>query len=189
MIRRVRQSILVGEAPSPSGLNRGLDVKLAACARDEVARMKRDAGEFLTAVRQEDPALWEWVRRSGHVNLLDRYPGPRFPVSEGKLAAQDLLSQLRQNPPRAHSVLLAGRSVAACFGVRGDQELLSWVDLQGLRTAVVPHPSGLNRFWNDPAGRDRVLAFLREEGERLAGGPRIAQVSAAPSGVRSPGSP
>jgi uracil-DNA glycosylase len=33
--------------------------------------------------------------------------------------------------------------------------------LSGRHVAVVPHPSGRNRYWNNPANRDAARVFLR----------------------------
>ena len=35
-----------------------------------------------------------------------------------------------------------------------------WVEVAGGRVAVVPHPSGRSRYWNDPANRDAAAEFL-----------------------------
>jgi hypothetical protein len=65
-------------------------------------------------------------------------------------------------------VLLAGHRVAAAFGVR--EGYLREFVLQGVPAAVVPHPSGVNRWWNDPANVARASAFLRGVFARLEKG-------------------
>lgn len=65
-------------------------------------------------------------------------------------------------------VMLAGRRVVDAFGV----ELLgtvseccgSEVDLGGVAGLVLPHPSGLCRWWNDP---ENVAEFRRRVGCRV----------------------
>jgi hypothetical protein len=87
-------------------------------------------------------------------NLLDRYPGRRFPVHAGIGAASALLNDPAVS--KAATWLLAGRMVARCFG-RRDEEMLDG----RTRAAVVPHPSGLNRWWNHLPNRERYRSFFR----------------------------
>jgi len=56
-------------------------------------------------------------------------------------------------------VMLLGKRVAAAFGAKTDY--FEWFDLRGSRAAIVPHPSGINRWWNDPVNVERARAFWR----------------------------
>jgi uracil-DNA glycosylase len=95
------------------------------------------------------------------VNLLDRWPGRQgkgaaFPPAQGRDAARALLERVGRRRP----LVLAGRRVAAAFGLRA-LPYLERGDLAGRPVWVLPHPSGVCRWWNDPANRDRAAALLR----------------------------
>jgi hypothetical protein len=91
-------------------------------------------------------------------NLLDAWPGPAgkgsaFPLAEARAAA-DLLDL------GGRRVILCGWRVAAALDFRAPA-YLRWRDHRGARMAVLPHPSGVNRWWNDPGNRRRARRFLR----------------------------
>lgn len=75
--------------------------------------------------------------------------GSKFPLASARERAQDLLPKLRRL--RAYDAIwLAGKRVAAAFGLRGVDYFVP-VRLDGVRVVVyvVPHPSGVNHFWTD----------------------------------------
>lgn len=133
----VRRATIVGEAPPRSG----------------GGPFEGDAGRRLRRAVRRDLADCRLV------NLLNAWPGPdgakgdAFPVDEARLAAR----RVRFNTP---VVLLAGHRVARAFGLRVGY--LEWTTLRGRRAAVLPHPSGINRWWNDPRNRRRASRFIRE---------------------------
>jgi uracil-DNA glycosylase len=93
------------------------------------------------------------------VNLLGHWPGPdasgkgsAFPMQEARSAAATL-----RLPSGS---LLCGRRVAAAFGLAA-APYFAWCDVDGRRVAVIPHPSGVSRWWNDPENVARARAFLR----------------------------
>ena len=92
------------------------------------------------------------------VNLLGYWPGPEttgngsaFPAAEARAAA----ARIRL----ADGSLLCGRRVAAAFGLV-NAPYFAWRDVDGRRVAVVPHPSGVSRWWNDPENVARAREFL-----------------------------
>lgn len=132
------QIVMIGEAPSPT-----------SDPSDPFAGRPLRWLSWILKLSEEE------VRsRMSFVNLLDRYPGRRFPIAEGRLAAEKLAI------PKRGTWLLAGRAVGLCFG-RRRSEMFRWFYLSDVRAAVVPHPSGLNRWWNDPANRERYAEFIR----------------------------
>ena len=58
------------------------------------------------------------------------------------------------------TVVMAGRGVAAAFGIRR-VPYLTWVQHRGMTTAILPHPSGVNRWYNDPRNKRAAERFLR----------------------------
>jgi hypothetical protein len=96
------------------------------------------------------------------VNVLRAYPGPEgdkgdaFPLDEARRASARLYRRLK-----GRRVLVAGKRVAAAFGMRA--EYLEWVDHEaGFEAVVIPHPSGVNRWWNEPKNRRRFRRFARD---------------------------
>lgn len=99
------------------------------------------------------------------LNLLARYPGPSgkgkgdaFPHGRARSAARCLLASLPVE--QGQVVLLAGHDVGRACGV--ELPYLTWGrSAHGHRCAVIPHPSGINRWWNEAPNRDRFAAFVR----------------------------
>lgn len=93
-------------------------------------------------------------------NLLPDWPGPSskgsaFHVPTVREVAAELLPALA-----AHArVVIAGKRAAAALGFR--EPYLVWAEgPTGGRWAVLPHPSGVNRWWNNPANVDAARRFL-----------------------------
>jgi len=137
--------VLVGQAPGRSSGERAFDGR---------------SGDRLAAYLGlgDREALLETVEC---LNLLRRYPGSAGPKGDawprhaGRRAARRLLGRLR-----GHRVLLAGKNVARAFGVSADY--LVWTSHpEGFRCAVIPHPSGINHWWNTEENRRRFRRWGR----------------------------
>jgi uracil-DNA glycosylase len=114
----------------------------------------------------------EMLTQHEFINVLDRWPGAawngkgdRFPLSEAKVAAKAKLESMR-----GRTVVLLGNSVARAFGAKG-YRYLEWYEIRNPDNfgdvvvplmVVVPHPSGICRYYNDPNKRIIVGKFLRE---------------------------
>lgn len=98
------------------------------------------------------PAGWRATRLVG-LNLFHS-PVDRWSTSEARAAADALWPVLAL----LDGVLLAGARVARAFGLQG-QPWLSWRATDPA-VAVVPHPSGRNRWWNAPEDRAAARLFL-----------------------------
>lgn len=103
-------------------------------------------------------------RRATVVNLVDRWHGPSrhgkgdaFPTAEGRTSAEAIEASV----PPGGRVLLLGRHVARAFGFAG-RSFLRWHPSRRRSFAVVPHPSGVNLWWNDASNVESAAAFLRE---------------------------
>jgi hypothetical protein len=90
-------------------------------------------------------------------NLIDIYPGRQgkgdlFPADLARAAAKgtDLAAHDR--------VLFVGAGVARAFGFAGP--VLRWQRFRGTMAAAMPHPSGINRWWNDAANVRRAARFM-----------------------------
>lgn len=101
----------------------------------------------------------EYLEAFGRVNVLDRWPGrsgsgDSFPMREAREAGR-LLLDVHRGP-----LVALGTAVADCLGFPR-HHLCRWLQAEGRAVAVVPHPSGRNRWWNDPANREAAGVFLR----------------------------
>ena len=112
----------------------------------------------------------EMLEQHDFLNVLPHYPGKsvggdRFPMSEARVAASGKVEQMR-----GRTVVLLGSNVARAFGFRAfqygefyeirDQE--NWSRVVVPRVTIVPHPSGICRYYNDPDKRLAIGKFLRE---------------------------
>ncbi len=101
------------------------------------------------------------------LNLVDRWPGrtahgAAFPRGLASARAAALWYDLPSG-----DLLLVGKRVAAAFGV--SEEYLRWEDVTRIdgrrrrtrRVAVFPHPSGVNRWWNEPRNAAAAARFAR----------------------------
>lgn len=123
------------------------------CRGPAFARLAQVAGV-------EEAAFFDAFERT---NLLSEYPGRAakgdlFPRRLAERAAERMAPRLR-----GRVVVLMGRNVAWAFGV-DDLHYLTWYVGRGgwARFAVCPHPSGVNRWWNDEGNRDRAGEFFQQ---------------------------
>lgn len=144
----LKRVVLVGQAPS-----RGSDPKRPLSGR---------SGEFLSLL-----AGFPVRRRFELRNLLDVFPGKKgkgdaFPLWKARLAAWELTKKLK-----GRRVVLLGQNVARAFGM-ARRGLFHWEPGPWpiRETAVFPHPSGINLFWNSPVNRLVGEVFLKREANR-----------------------
>lgn len=102
----------------------------------------------------------EMRRRVRIVNLLPIWPGKNgkgdaFPIEEARAAAG------RMRFSRSGLVVAAGWAVARALNIEA-HDFLELVPWRGRNAAVLPHPSGINTWWNDPENRERAAEFLRK---------------------------
>lgn len=105
----------------------------------------------------------EYVETYERRNLLQLGVGECWPAERARQAAALLLSG---GPADGDALVLCGQKVAAAFRVLYELERLpTFVSLAReagrIPAVVIPHPSGLNRVWNDnPAMQSRVRAAV-----------------------------
>lgn len=107
----------------------------------------------------------EFLDRFDRRNLFPTYPGrgsgkgDRWPQTLARKRAIEMIPSL---DGRA-AVILAGSNVAHAFGVA--VRPLDWhfvnLDRASFSALVIPHPSGIVLWWNDPANRARASDVLR----------------------------
>ena len=100
-----------------------------------------------------------YLRKFKRKNILDAWPGKngkgdRFPAQKARSAANSMLRDLR-----CSSVIFIGVATARAFNF--DAPPLRWREFNGGRTAVLPHPSGINRWYNDVNNKRKASKFMR----------------------------
>jgi uracil-DNA glycosylase len=146
--------LMIGQAPA-----RGRD-EAPAFTSASGARLAKLAG-----VGDTGADLQEYFETR---NLQSRYggkaasgKGDKFDLAAAKLQAAQIVEELNEED-NDRVVLLMGRGVAKAFGVDKHPYLIPWVWLH--HTFIVfPHPSGVNRWWNEEwnvAAARRMLTRL-----------------------------
>lgn len=144
-----RKTIIVGQAPSRTSAG---NPAFSGKSGPRLAEM--------LGVEHRD--LWKLFEV---VNVLDFYPGPDawggdvFPLEAAKTRAAAMKSSFR-----GRRVVYVGKNVARAFGAsvgyfEWGEEML---DQDSFRFCVIPHPSGVSRFWNAEENVVRARTFGRE---------------------------
>ena len=94
------------------------------------------------------------------VNLLP--PDPQGVPWDAKMATA-VAKIWRERLTRYEFVVLVGQRVATAFGLSIKTSFLMGqiFDLDGITATIVPHPSGLNRWWNDTSRVRELKKCLR----------------------------
>jgi uracil-DNA glycosylase len=97
------------------------------------------------------------------INLLDAFPGKNgkgdaFPMAAARKSAARVMAKLE----RGDFALLLGWNVAQAFGLRRDGrkyfDRFAFGD--GASAVVMPHPSGVNMWWNVEVNRKKAKREL-----------------------------
>lgn len=149
--------LILGEAPSKGG-----DAYWQYPLSGPPSRVLCKMAEIQPSVDGTTYGRWYWelLDRFAVWNLFPRY-GAAYPWSAGKAraAAEALLHDL---PP---VTVLLGQRVAAAFGLEGTGYLYRCSHITRdpeKHGIVIPHPSGLNRVYNDPQQRQEAGFCLRQ---------------------------
>lgn len=100
----------------------------------------------------------QYLERYDRANLV---ADGRWSVPAARVAAAAIRASGRER------LVLLGRRVAKAFGVDAPPFTVVRLFRGGSRAAVIPHPSGLCRAWNEPGAFERARAVVAElEAER-----------------------
>jgi hypothetical protein len=134
---------LVGQAPSRRGDPRK---PLAGPNGRKIARLAGMSYDELIACRRK------------HLNTHysgKRSKGDAFDHAKGNVNAANVLLDWR-----VERIVLLGKNVARCFGFR-DVPFLAEISIYGRRFLIFPHPSGINRWWNERRNERRARQLLQ----------------------------
>lgn len=110
--------------------------------------------------------LPDFLARFDRVNLIKEFPGKAgkgdaFPMAEARANAINVLKPSLVHPwKRPIAVVLLGGNVCRAFFYPPPRPLV-WVPSLLFRFSCCPHPSGVNRWWNDPANVRAAQKFWR----------------------------
>ena len=142
----MRRLVIVGEGPSPRYVGQEIKYPLYG----ETARRLSVAAGWAQSSHSPERA---YVYLKQHALLVNLCRG-RWRWDEARARAAGL-----QGTHREGIFVLLGRRVAGAFGHRGGY-YKTRVREDGSAIAVVPHPSGLNRMWNEDPTWHRVGRVL-----------------------------
>lgn len=176
---RTARYLILGEAP-----NRALEGREHMCWIPCGSRKRHSANRLRDLLGIQ--GVGEWLRTFDRSNVFDEVQprsgkGDFFSVARGR---RELLTQWPMLVSRGYQgILVMGSRVSSALSWRDEQDtvlsaarlpVLEWRSAiphrsvcQGLgehtriRAAVVPHPSGVNRWYNEPENKRRAEAFLR----------------------------
>jgi hypothetical protein len=134
---------LVGQAPSRRGDPRK---PLAGPNGRKIARLGGMSYDELVACRRKHLNT-HYSRRRGK--------GDTFDHVQGNINASNVLLDWR-----VERIVLLGKNVARCFGF-GDVPFLAEVRIYGRRFLIFPHPSAVNRWWNERRNQRRARQLLQ----------------------------
>lgn len=105
-------------------------------------------------------SVWEFKDRFDRINLLATWPGKRgkgdeFSMTEARISAMEMVGSLS-----GRRVIFVGKQVARAFQFFGT-DYFTWEEFGSMLVCLIPHPSGVNRFWNDPERVEQAQGFLR----------------------------
>ena len=103
--------------------------------------------------------ITDFKSRFDRANLLDEWPGKHgkgdaFPCSAHVEAGMMLVSRVHWD---YRKIVMLGRNVAKAFSHK--QDWFVW-ELHDADWVAIPHPSGVNRWWNESGNVERARQFL-----------------------------
>lgn len=139
--------LIIGEAPARTG--------------DPRKPLTGRSGRRLAQLCGLEPAVY--ARTFARANVLEAWPGKAGRSGKGDAfhvsIARHRAAFLRRRFVGGRLVVLLGLRTARAFGVQAAYFVRQRVACANV--VVLPHPSGVNRWWNVPANAARARRFLR----------------------------
>ena len=156
IVRQESPVLIIGQAPAQKD--------------DRTSPLSGRTGRRLATLMNMD--MEEFRTTFDRANLLNRFPGHRvgagdaFPIQQATINAHKLM---QNNPPDNYrAVILLGKNVARAFNLQ-NPEFFQWDRTHRPFTVVIPHPSGLNRWWNEKSNQRVARKFLNEMADQYFG--------------------
>ncbi len=153
-------ALIVGQAPAKN------DDPLRPLCGKSGRRIAEMMGDFPNLIPTHHDIMMATFDRA---NLLDYWPGSasgkgdKFPMDEARREAAALWDHcLGFTTCRYDWLLLLGRNVQRAF--RQSDPWMEWRLMmpQALQIAALPHPSGVNHWWNDETNTALAAEFLSD---------------------------
>ena len=139
------KSIIIGQAPHNSAVKNFRPLIDGKCGYKlaEICGIKHE----------------EYARIFDTINLIDEYRGKSgkgdiFPLKEARKKVIEIWPDLNYD-----IIILAGKAVASSFRIKIDY--FQWTQIENKNITVIPHPSGINRWWNDDFNKEKAKKFMR----------------------------
>lgn len=100
------------------------------------------------------------LARIDALNIFDAYQG-RAGQRGDAFNRDSATARAAALPVDGRRVVYLGRAVARAFGHRRVEYLEPLTDARAAAAWCLPHPSGINRWWNDRGNREAARLFLR----------------------------
>ena len=146
LTRRDCRVLLIGQAPSQDG--------------DPAKPLEGKIGNRLAGLAGLSVA--DYLAKTDRCNLFNAWPGKNDKGDAWDATSAARVADEMQPNLFARRVVFLGRQVAAAFGFP-EIPLLTWTEAPELQAevSVVPHPSGIVRWWNEPGNRVAAGEFLK----------------------------
>ncbi len=143
---RETRAVLVGQAPGSAG-DPSKPLAEGAVGKRLVALAGLTTAEYLLSFDRTN-LLVNWPGKCGK--------GDAFDKAEATRSASLMSYRLR-----GRTVVMLGRNVAEAFGFP-EEKYFKWLPwFEGGKAAVMPHPSGIVQWWNDPKNVRAASLFMR----------------------------
>ncbi len=157
IIRQESPVLIIGQAP--------------ALKDDRTSPLSGRTGRRLATLMNMD--MEEFLTTFDRANLFNKFPGKgksgpgdAFPIQQATINAHKVM---QNNPPDNYrAVILLGKNVAQAFNLQ-KPEFFKWDRTCRPFTVVIPHPSGLNHWWNEKSNQRIARKFLNEMADQYFG--------------------
>jgi uracil-DNA glycosylase len=166
---RTKTTAIFGQGPNESGWRRWVkryrgDLRRAEAEAARVA-ITGECGELLAELLGVLPLTL--YARCHRFNLNARWSGKSYGVDMfDKVEAYRTSQRILAEHPEIERVICLGRNVGEVMGFGMRDPFLTTIKVtsksENRSFLLFPHPSGRNRFWNDPLNRRNAARRLRE---------------------------
>jgi len=140
------KSIIIGQAPHKSAAENFRPLIDGKCGYKlaEICEIKHE----------------EYAQIFETTNLINKYMGKYgkgdiFPIKKARKKAQELWLKLDYD-----IIILAGKSVANAFNIKA--EYFQRIKIEDREIVIIPHPSGINRWWNKKENEREAKNFMKK---------------------------